>query len=78
MKKKEIIKALEDLLRYAERQTCLHEETHRGGAIWEICDSCGAQWADDRGGKPENAHEWPDEIAAAQEVVFKLKSEKKD
>lgn len=44
---------LEALLRYAEQRTCWHEETHRGGAIWEICDACGAKWADDEGGKPE-------------------------
>ena len=42
-----------DLLREIERQTCTHEETHRGGFLWEICDSCGAKWADDEGGKPE-------------------------
>lgn len=24
----------------------------RGGSIWEICDHCGAKWADDVGGKP--------------------------
>jgi len=44
--------ALSEVTRYAEVQVCTHEETHRGGAIWEICDSCGASWADDRGGKP--------------------------
>jgi len=40
-------------LNYVESQQCLHEETHRGGAIWEICDMCGSKWADDEGGKPE-------------------------
>ena len=45
--------ALESLLSFAERQICRHEETHRGGLIWEICDNCGAKWADDEGGKPE-------------------------
>jgi ribosomal protein L37AE/L43A len=29
---------------------CTHESTHRGGAIWTICDWCGAKWADDEGG----------------------------
>ena len=42
--------ALESLLRYVDRETCAHEETHRGGAIWTICDGCGKQWADDDGG----------------------------
>lgn len=63
------LKAFKDLLTYAERNTCLHEETHRGGAIWEICDNCGMKWADDEGGKPANAHEWPAAIAAAQEAL---------
>lgn len=31
---------------------CEHKETHRGGAIWTICDECGAEFADDRGGIP--------------------------
>ncbi|WP_175739971.1 hypothetical protein [Burkholderia ambifaria] len=57
---------LADLLSYAERQICMHENTHRGGAIWEICDDCGAQWADDQGGKPE--FQWPKEIVAARSL----------
>lgn len=54
MKKKEKIyllsAALKDMLNYYDRETCTHEETHRGGAIWTICDSCGRKWADDEGG----------------------------
>ncbi len=73
MKKKEIAQALIDLLEYVERQICLHEETYRGGAIWEICSSCGMKWADEEGGKPDDTHEWPKEIAAAQKIVDKLK-----
>lgn len=46
-------KALKALLKRDEINTCQHEETHRGGFLWEICDSCGAKWADDEGGKPE-------------------------
>jgi hypothetical protein len=42
--------ALADLLDHVDAETCTHEETHRGGAIWTICDHCGRQWADDRGG----------------------------
>ena len=45
--------ALKKLLDYSERYTCKHEETHRGGFLWEICDVCGDKWADDMGGKTE-------------------------
>ena len=45
--------ALKGLLEYSERYTCKHEETHRGGFLWEICDVCGDKWADDMGGKTE-------------------------
>lgn len=54
MKKKEKIfllgSALKDRLNHYDRETCTHEETHRGGAIWTICDGCGKKWADDEGG----------------------------
>lgn len=30
--------------------TCLHEETKRGGTIWTICCYCDKKWADDEGG----------------------------
>lgn len=46
-------KALKALLDRDERNTCQHENTHRGGFLWEICDDCGAKWADDEGGKPQ-------------------------
>jgi hypothetical protein len=42
--------ALRDLLSYVERGECTHENTHRGGTIWTICDECGKKWADDEGG----------------------------
>lgn len=61
------LKVLDDLLRYAERQICMHENTHRGGVLWEICDDCGAKWADDEGGKPK--FEWPEEIIAARDYL---------
>lgn len=48
-----LTEALERLLLRDERNTCPHEDTHRGGFLWEICDACGAKWADDEGGKPE-------------------------
>lgn len=56
-----------DLLREIERQTCTHEETHRGGFVWEICDSCGAKWADDEGGKPE--FKWPKVVERAHAML---------
>jgi hypothetical protein len=62
-----VIDVLRGLLLYIDRNTCTHKETHRGGAIWEICDSCGMKWADDGGGKPT----WqdPPEIAAARDLL---------
>lgn len=54
---------LRNLAEFVDQNTCQHEETHRGGAIWEICDGCGQKWADDEGGKPEFAHAPP--VAAA-------------
>lgn len=58
--------ALRTLLDRDMRNTCEHEETHRGGILWEICDSCGTKWADDEGGKPEwkNPPEWDKARAA--------------
>ena len=61
-----LLEALKDMLLRDEKNTCRHEETHRGGAIWEICDSCGSMWADDKGGKPEwgEPKEWTQARAA--------------
>jgi len=69
MKKKHIISEFKKLLRYAEQQPCLHEDTYRGGAIWEICRDCDMKWADDEGGKPDDAHELPKEILDAHRVL---------
>lgn len=60
--------ALTNLLRYAEGSECHHESTHRGGAIWTICDDCGKEWADDRGGfKP---YVEPMEITIARDALY--------
>ena len=60
-------KLLADLLKEVDRNICTHEETHRGGAIWTICDHCDKEWADDRGGfKPYVDHP---AIAAAREFL---------
>ena len=58
---------IRELVDHIERNTCTHEETHRGGAIWEICDSCGARWADDEGGKPE--FKWPAVVEKARAIL---------
>ena len=62
-----LVEALTDLLHWAEHQVCEHDSTHRGGAIWEICDNCGAKWADDQGGKPEL--KWPAAIERARAAL---------
>ena len=49
-------KATRGLLDHVYRETCTHEETYRGGNIWEICCACDCRWADDEGGKPEFAY----------------------
>ena len=68
--------ALDRLLRRDEINTCQHDETHRGGVLWEICDSCGAKWAEDEGGKPEwkDPQEWID----ARDIISKIKIEMKN
>lgn len=59
--------ALSALLEHVDRETCTHEETHRGGAIWTICDSCGRKWADDEGGFIP--HEDAPAVAAARALL---------
>lgn len=49
---KQMAVALRSLARHVADNTCQHEQTHRGGAIWEICSECGCKWADDEGGRP--------------------------
>ena len=58
---------VEDLVGHIEDITCTHDNTHRGGAIWEICDDCGDKWADDRGGKP--AFKWPECVEKARALL---------
>ena len=74
LSKQKVVSVLEDIIRYAETNTCLHEETYRGGAIWEICSSCGMKWADDEGGKPDDAHDLPKEIEAAHDLLAEIKA----
>ena len=69
--------ALKRLLDHSERNTCQHEETHRGGFLWEICDGCGAKWADDMGGKTEwkDPPEW---VAARAALEPKEQRERRE
>jgi hypothetical protein len=66
---KELREALEELLKNPNLYPCRHESTHRGGAIWEICDECGSRFADDEGGVPDY-QEHPS-ITKAYEVLAK-------
>jgi len=50
MKQKTAREHLQNVLSYAFRYECEHEDTYRGGAIWTICNLCGTKWADDEGG----------------------------
>lgn len=68
----ELLPQFEAVLAYAERNTCLHDETYRGGTIWEICDSCGAKWADNEGGKPADVHDFPKVLTDARDLLYKI------
>lgn len=68
----ELISAINGLISLVWKNTCSHEDTHRGGSIWEICDQCGAMWADDEGGRPEFVE--PKEITVAEELIKRIKS----
>ena len=61
-----VMEVIADLIYEVERNICPHEETHRGGQ-WEICDMCGARWADDMGGKPE--FKWPEVVEKARDML---------
>lgn len=46
--------ALTAVIAEIDRNTCTHENTYRGGAIWTFCEACGKKWADDEGGIKPN------------------------
>lgn len=53
---------------------CDHTYTHRGGAIWTICDDCGREWADDEGGyKPDQPNKHVVKIEAALSLIARWK-----
>jgi hypothetical protein len=55
------------LLRLYDQNTCTHEETYRGGAIWTFCRGCSRQWADDQGGF--EPYEEPKEVTIARDLL---------
>lgn len=67
---KSLVEAANALLARDEMNTCQHEETYRGGCIWEICSQCEDRWADDRGGKPkwQDPPEWTSIRQAIEKV----------
>lgn len=72
----DLLRVLRIVTDYASRQHCCHEDTHRGGVLWEICDQCGMKWADDEGGKPDDAGKLPEEIDRAYDILAKYKEVK--
>ena len=66
-----LIVALEEVLNEYDRNVCEHEITHRGGAIWTICDGCGRKWADDEGGF--QPHRDPPSIVEARKALSQAK-----
>lgn len=65
-------KALEGAL--ALDPHCDHAYTHRVGAIWTICDDCGKEWADDKGGfKPDKPNKHILKIEEALALIAKWK-----
>ena len=58
---------LAGLVKEIEHKTCDHGDTYRGGNIWTICQSCGKEWADDNGGKPE--FKWPECVESARAIL---------
>jgi hypothetical protein len=70
--KQKVLSILKAVTEYAAENTCLHEETYRGGVIWEICRECEIKWADDEGGKPDDAHDMPKAIIDAYDLIDEL------
>lgn len=66
----QLYSVLNRLVSFVDNQICRHEETHRGGLIWEICDFCGAKWADDEGGKPKFVE--PKEVSDAYRALREI------
>ena len=67
----ELAEALQKVCNKYASTLCAHDETYRGGLIWEICAHCGAKWADDEGGKPP--YKENETLAMAEAVLAKYK-----
>ena len=59
--------ALSGLLDYVDRNTCTHENRHKAGTLWTICDDCGRKWASDR--NPYTPHQDAPAVAAARAAL---------
>ncbi|WP_454676633.1 hypothetical protein [Achromobacter marplatensis] len=59
--------ALSGLLDYVDRNTCTHENRHKVGTLWTICDDCGRKWASDR--NPYTPHQDAPAVAAARAAL---------
>lgn len=58
---------LVDLLAYVDLNTCTHENRHKAGTLWTICDDCGRKWAADR--NPYKRHQDAPAVAAARAAL---------
>ena len=72
----EAVATIEALMKHIELNECQHENTHRGGLIWTVCDDCGHKWADDRGGF--KSYKQPEAITKAEEFLAALAKSKKE
>ena len=43
----DVREALVNLLAHVDRSTCTHENLHKAGTIWTICDDCDRKWSSD-------------------------------
>ena len=66
------VEALQWTIRKIDAETCAHEDTYRGGAIWTICRDCDRKWADDRGGFIPYTE--PKELTSARSALSLLRS----
>lgn len=66
----ELLDALRSVYEHAERNECRHENTHRGGVLWTICDDCERKWSDDQGGFQPYVQ--PAALAKAKDLLDRL------
>lgn len=68
VKRRVLLASIEAFLKHYDQNTCTHEETHRGGTIWTICDQCGREWADDR--NPFKPYVEPKFVTDARDILY--------